>query len=157
MSALNNMWYLKETIRVIDDDGRLMESIDALRQKTCDMVVKELTSVLRKHAGMPVANVPADLSNRKPNTTSTFCRGLKSRFGAMNVFFDAAKARGVAVTACLSDVDVRERVQAATQKAFTDVYAPFYTKFSVVRFSKKHQQEYTRWAPEDAVRTLLGT
>ena len=38
----------------------------------------------------------------------------------------------------------------------SDKYAVFYRKFSKVRFSKKHQQEYTRWEPEDAERVIVG-
>ena len=110
----------------------------------------------KKHAALPLDNMPADLSNRKPNTTSVFCRDLKARFGAMNEFIDVAKERGEAAPAGISDVGLRSRVQLAAQQVMSDEYAKFYRIFSKVRFSKKHQQEYTRWVPKDAERVIVG-
>ena len=154
--SLNNLKYLKGAIRSIDDDDSLVRSIGQLEVELCGAFVGELTAVFDKHAALPVANVPADLSTRKPSTTSAFCRDLKARFGAMNTFIDMAKERGVAAPAGILDVGTRKRVQVAVQQAVAGGYAKFYGKFAQVRFSKKHQQEYTRWAPEDAVRVVAG-
>ena len=97
-----------------------------------------------------------DIATRKPNTTSLFCRDLKSRFGAVNSFIDQVKLCGDSPPQRILDVQTRARLKSLAAEALASKYTPFYEMFAPVRFSKKHQEQYTRWPPNAAFEVLVG-
>ena len=154
--SINNLSFLRAEINSVDDDGELSSVISEHLEVVGEAFVRELVAVFNAHTILPLPNVPSDIATRKPNTTSAFCRDLKARFGAVNSFIDSVQSRGNPPPENIIDVQTRNKLKSLAAEALTVKYTPFYESFAPIRFSKKHQNEYTRWPPDAALEILVG-
>jgi exocyst complex component 7 len=73
-------------------------------------------------------------------------RLIKQRFSGFNEDFERTYALHQKL--CLIDPRLRASMQDDVAKVFLPRYKRFYEKYTKIRFSKKHQDEYTKFSPE---------
>jgi exocyst complex component 7 len=82
-------------------------------------------------------------------------RLIKNRFSGFNEDFDDIYEDHKELS--VVDPRLRDVLQKDVQKVFLPLYRTFYDKYSNIRFSKKHQSEYTKYSPyklEEMIRQL---
>ena len=55
---------------------------------------------------------------------------------------------------CVVDPRLRDLLQAEVAKVFLPLYRRFFNKFSQIKFSKKHQEEYLKYQPQKVLAIL---
>lgn len=88
-----------------------------------------------------------ELEYQKNDTILSLDSGrlIKSRFNGFNedyerIFEDHKEL-------CVVDPRLRDLLQKEVAGVFIPLYRTFYDKYSKIRFSKKHQDEYTKYSP----------
>lgn len=71
---------------------------------------------------------------------------IKQRFSGFNEDFE--KTYQLHKKLCIIDPRLRLTVQQDVAKVFLPRYRRFYEKYTKIRFSKKHQDEYTKYSPD---------
>lgn len=80
-------------------------------------------------------------------------RLIKQRFTGFNEDFERTFALHRKL--CVIDPRLRLELQQEVLKVFLPRYRRFYEKYTKIRFSKKHQEEYTKYDP-DKIEEMLG-
>lgn len=73
-------------------------------------------------------------------------RLIKQRFQGFNEDFEVTY--GLHLKLCVIDARLRETIQNGVSGVFLPRYRRFYEKYTKIRFSKKHQDEYTKYSPD---------
>ena len=150
----NNLRYLRVHLQSLDTQAfDAFEIVDPGLAGACGDLVGLLTRPLQAAVASPLPGEPDsadELANMK--TTSTFCRALKQRFAAVNDFIDDMKEFHMP---CY-DSQLRNSIVHEVQHIILTQYAPWYHKYSTVRFSKKHLAEYIRTSPPVAKTVLVS-
>jgi exocyst complex protein 7 len=80
-------------------------------------------------------------------------RKIKKRFDDFNVDFERTNALHQKL--CVIDPRLRLELQKDVMSVFLPRYRRFYEKYTKIRFSKKHQEQYTKYHP-DVIEEMLG-
>jgi exocyst complex protein 7 len=80
-------------------------------------------------------------------------RLIKQRFSKFNEDFERTYALHKKL--CVIDHRLRSTLQQDVSKVFLNRYRRFYDKYTKYKFSKKHQEEYTKYSP-DKIEDMLG-
>jgi exocyst complex protein 7 len=80
-------------------------------------------------------------------------RLIKQRFSGFNEDFERTFALHKKL--CVIDNRLRLQLQGDVASLFLPRYRKFYDKYTKLRFSKKHQEEYTKYSP-DTIAKMLG-
>jgi exocyst complex protein 7 len=72
-------------------------------------------------------------------------RLIKTRFNGFNADFETLFEDHKEL--CVVDPRLRDTLQKEVAGVFLPLYRIFYDKYSLIRFSKKHQNEYTKYSP----------
>eukprot|EP00536_Pseudo-nitzschia_multiseries_P013919 jgi/Psemu1/68911/estExt_Genemark1.C_6310020 len=88
-----------------------------------------------------------ELEYQKNDTILSLDSGrlIKSRFSGFNQDFDTI--HGDHKELCVVDPRLRDLLRKEVAKVFLPNYRKFYEKYTKIRFSKKHQNEYTKYSP----------
>lgn len=88
-----------------------------------------------------------NLNIKKNDTILSLDSGrlIKSRFSGFNEDFDRIFEEHKDL--CVVDPRLRDLLQKEVAGVFLPNYRRFYDKYSKIRFSKKHQNEYTKYSP----------
>ena len=70
---------------------------------------------------------------------------IKQRFSGFNEDFE--RTYQLHKKLCVIDPRLRVQIQEEVAKVFLPRYTRFYTKYTQIKFSKKHQTEYTKYSP----------
>jgi len=148
--ALNNLSYLKDKMKEIDDDGSHVKVVkESIHQLASEHYV-HLFSMIFETTIQPTNDHPPKMEAIS-STTSPFCRSLKEKFGSINDHMDQWNQHWLT---WIVDAEIRHLIRALMTKVVNDIFVPFYNKYSVVQFSKKKMAQYTRWSPSKMVAKL---
>jgi exocyst complex component 7 len=96
----------------------------------------------------------SDLEYLKNDTlTHESGRLIKQRFSGFNESFE--KTYQLHKNLCVIDPRLRLQLQQGVTKVFLPRYRRFYDKYTKVKFSKKRQDEYTKYGP-DKIEDMLN-
>jgi len=129
----------------VDKVQKLMESEKAKYLLHWEALNTHLTAVANK-----------DLEYQKNDTailSHESGRLIKDRFTGFNEEYERTYALHRKL--CVVDARLRSELQDAVTEVFLPRYRRFYEKYTKIRFSKKHQEEYTKYQP-DKVEEMLG-
>jgi Exo70 exocyst complex subunit len=128
----------------VDKVNKIMDSEKAKYLGTWEQINTHLTAV---------AN--ADLEYQKNSTVLSHESGrlIKQRFSGFNEDFETTY--GLHLKLCVVDHRLRIQLQEDVSNVFLPRYTRFYEKYTKLRFSKKHQSEYTKYSPEKIASMLL--
>ena len=73
-------------------------------------------------------------------------RLIKQRFSGFNEEFEVIY--GLHLKLCIVDKRLRKKLQEDVAACFLPRYKRFYEKYTKIRFSKKHQEDYTKFTPD---------
>ena len=151
INIINNIQYMKEHVKDIDDDGRYIKSLDqSIACLLQEYFVPLFTNVFVTQTLTPILNEPKDLNKSIPST-SVFCRTLKERFTLINNHLDEWKDEWLTL---IVDKKVQSTIRQCMIDLVQDCFEPFYRKYSKIQFSKKNMVTYTRWDPKKIVKLL---
>ena len=125
----------------VDKINKIMDSEKAKYLCTWEQLNSHLTAVANE-----------DLEYQKSNKTESNVlshdsgRLIKQRFQGFNEDFEVIY--GLHLKLCVIDSRLRETIQKDVLGVFLPRYTRFYEKYTKIRFSKKHQDEYTKYSPE---------
>ena len=80
-------------------------------------------------------------------------RLIKQRFSGFNDDFEVTY--GLHLKLCIIDQRLRTQLQQDVASVFLPRYRRFYEKYTKIKFSKKHQGEYTKYSPDKIEDMLL--
>lgn len=80
-------------------------------------------------------------------------RLIKQRFSGFNEDFEVTY--GLHLKLCVIDQRLRTQLQEEVSAVFLPRYRRFYEKYTKIKFSKKHQEEYTKYSPDKIEDMLL--
>jgi exocyst complex component 7 len=160
MFMMNNTFYLRDELGPVHygDDG------DRFRIESSwfvDKVNKLFESEKSKYLGhwevlnTHLTSVEHDeLEYQKNDTILSLDSGrlIKNRFSGFNEDFERIfeEHKGLNVV----DPRLRDVLQREVAGVFLPLYRTFFTKYSKIRFSKKHQDQYTKFSPDDVERMM---
>lgn len=149
-NSLHNVVYDEEQYRIdgswfVDKVNKIMDSEKAKYLGTWEQINTHLTAV---------AN--GDLEYQKNDSTvlaHESGRLIKQRFSGFNEDFEMTY--GLHLKLCVIDQRLRIQLQQDVSNVFLPRYTRFYEKYTKLRFSKKHQIEYTKYSPDKIASMLL--
>lgn len=101
-----------------------------------------------------VASNDLEFQKNDPNTLNQDSgRLIKQRFAGFNEDFE--KTYELHRKLCVVDPRLRLTLQQDVSKVFLPRYRRFYEKYTKIRFSKKHQGDYTKYSP-DKIEDMLS-
>jgi len=131
---LNN--YSKKVEITLDEHQRLF----------CDVIVEAL--------GLDDSDMAEFEGSYMKNKTAEQHRLLKLKFSTFNNGMDAFLAQQGDWR--VSNAGLREKLSSLLVGRVMSGYQPFFAKYSVVKFSKKHMEEYLKYPPPQCERNLSG-
>jgi exocyst complex component 7 len=160
---INNAHYLMETLGNAEHDPRDAEHYRLEGSWFVDKINKIMESEKSKyleHWEQLNTHLTAvgqgDLEYQKNDSavlTLESGRLIKQRFSAFNEDFERTYALHKKL--CVVSPILRIQLQQDVASVFLTRYRRFYEKYTKIRFSKKHQSEYTKYPP-DKIETMLG-
>lgn len=154
MFMMNNTFYLRDEL---GPTGESMYNTEDFRIESSwfvDKVNKLFESEKGKYLGQwealntHLTSVEHDeLEYQKNDTILSLDSGrlIKSRFSGFNEDFERIFEEHKDL--CVVDPRLRDLLQKEVAGVFLPNYRRFYDKYSKIRFSKKHQNEYTKYSP----------
>lgn len=154
---MNNSFYLLEELgpnSISSNDPRDMEVYRIENTWFVDKVNKLLDSEKQKYLGHWEAlnthlTSVGELEYQKNDSNAiSYDSGklIKNRFSGFNEDFE--KTYQLHKKMCVIDPRLRQQLQEAVADVFLPRYKRFYQKYTKIRFSKRHQQDYTKFNPE---------
>lgn len=155
MFMMNNTFYLRDELGPTTES--VMSNFGDFRIESSwfvDKVNKLFESEKGKYLGQwqslntHLTSVEHDeLEYQKNDTILSLDSGrlIKSRFSGFNEDFDRIFEEHKDL--CVVDPRLRDLLQKEVAGVFLPNYRRFYDKYSKIRFSKKHQNEYTKYSP----------
>jgi exocyst complex protein 7 len=154
MFMMNNTFYLRDELGPQAHDFHSRGDFRIESSWFVDKVNKLFESEKNKYLGhwevlnTHLTSVEHDeLEYQKNDTILSLDSGrlIKSRFNGFNedyerIFEDHKEL-------CVVDPRLRDLLQKEVAGVFIPLYRTFYDKYSKIRFSKKHQDEYTKYSP----------
>lgn len=129
----------------VDKVNKIMDSEKAKYLCTWEQLNTHLTAV-----------ASAELEYQKNDSTvlsHDSGRLIKQRFSGFNEDFEMTY--GLHLKLCVIDHRLRIQLQQDVSGVFLPRYRRFYEKYTKIRFSKKHQEEYTKFSPDKIDDMLL--
>jgi exocyst complex component 7 len=129
----------------VDKINKIMDSEKAKYLCTWEQLNTHLTAVANE-----------DLEYQKNDSTvlsHESGRLIKQRFSGFNEDFEVTY--GLHLKLCVIDPRLRSSLQEDVSNVFLPRYRRFYEKYTKIKFSKKHQSEYTKYSPE-GISEMLG-
>jgi hypothetical protein len=93
------------------------------------------------------------LQTEKINST-TYCRLLKAKFSVFNTGMSSFLTQQGDWR--IPSAGLREKISTILTKSVSSSYSTFFEKYSVVKFSKKHQDMYLRYPPQAVERHIVS-
>ena len=163
---LNNAFYLLEELGPNTQDGMVLEDKEQYRifgTWFVDKVKKLMESEKNKYLLhweqlnthlTAVSSTDLEYQKNDSNVLSHDSgRLIKQRFMGFNEDFERTYALHRKL--CVIDPRLRLELQQDVNNVFLPRYRRFYEKYTKIRFSKKHQEDYTKYSP-DKIQEMLG-
>jgi exocyst complex protein 7 len=156
MFMMNNTFYLRDELgpQAHDFNAGAGEDFRIESSWFVDKVNKLFESEKNKYLGhwevlcTHLTSVEHDeLEYQKNDTILSLDSGrlIKSRFNGFNEDFERIFEDHKEL--CVVDPRLRDLLQKEVAGVFIPLYRTFYNKYSKIRFSKKHQSDYTKYSP----------
>jgi exocyst complex protein 7 len=156
MFMMNNTFYLRDELgpQAHDFGAGTAEDFRIESSWFVDKVNKLFESEKNKYLGhwevlcTHLTSVEHDeLEYQKNDTILSLDSGrlIKSRFNGFNEDFERIFEDHKEL--CVVDPRLRDLLQKEVAGVFIPLYRTFYNKYSKIRFSKKHQSDYTKYSP----------
>jgi exocyst complex protein 7 len=156
---MNNAFYILEELGPNSLDSNAVHDAELYRIEGSwfvDKVTKILDSEKQKYLCAweqlnthltAVANSDLEYMKNDSNVLSHDSgRLIKQRFSGFNEAFELTY--GLHLKLCVVDQRLRVQLQQDVASIFLPRYRRFYEKYTKIKFSKKHQQEYTKYSPD---------
>jgi hypothetical protein len=155
--SINNNLYICKNMTEYVQSCRDQEAVDlaALRtmiaalSKQCEKEIEEFILIgwsdIVQHAA-PIEAKTLQYSALGGKITFESGRILKQRFESFNKDFEDFLA--ACNTLSIPDTEIRDQIRDKIIKFFVPKWKEFFDVYSIIQFSKKHQEQYTRLSPQ---------